>query len=111
MCKKAITNLAIPLATDYLPGLVSNLASKEIDKFERKANWKGAGRAGKTFTWFISNEDINGIIKIIKSREDSNVSIDSITELVKHKTKKNQEAFISTTSDFYSSNTYYWKRS
>ena len=48
LCKKAITNLAIPLATDYLPGLVSNLASKEIDKFERKAKVKRSWQSRKT---------------------------------------------------------------
>ena len=45
-------------------------------------------RAGKGFTLFISNEDMNDIIKIIKSLEDSNVLIDGITETVKHETKK-----------------------
>ena len=48
--KKVITNLAIPLARDDLPGLVSNLASNEINKFERKIGGKGAARAGKGFT-------------------------------------------------------------
>ena len=34
--KKALTNIAIPLARDNLPGLVSNLTSNTINKFERK---------------------------------------------------------------------------
>ena len=34
--KKALTNFAIYLARDNLPGLVSNLASNIINKFERK---------------------------------------------------------------------------
>ena len=41
-------------------------------------------RAGKWFTLFVSNEDVNYIIKTIKSLEDSNVLIDGITEIVKH---------------------------
>ena len=40
-------------------------------------------RAGKGFPLFILNEDINDIIKIIKSLEDSGVLIDGITETVK----------------------------
>ena len=32
----------------------------------------------------FSNEDMNDIIKIMNSLEDSNVSIDVITETVKH---------------------------
>ena len=34
--KKAITNIAILLARDTLPGLLSNLTSNVINKFERK---------------------------------------------------------------------------
>ena len=40
-------------------------------------------RAGKEFTLFISNKDMNDIIKIIKSLEDSGVLIDGVTETVK----------------------------
>ena len=38
--KKVITDLAIHLARDNLPGLVSNFASNAINKFERKNKWK-----------------------------------------------------------------------
>ena len=34
--KKVITDLAIPLARDNLPGLVSDLASNARNKFEKK---------------------------------------------------------------------------
>ena len=64
--KKRINNITIPLARDNLPGLVSNLASSAINKFERKISGKGAVRAGKEFTLFIWSEDMNNIIKIIK---------------------------------------------
>ena len=40
--KKVITDLAIPLARDNLPGLVRNLASNAINEFERKISKKGA---------------------------------------------------------------------
>ena len=45
-------------------------------------------RAGKRFTLFISNEDMNDIIQINKSLGDSGVLIDGVTETVKHETKK-----------------------
>ena len=66
-------------------------------KDERKISGKGAVRAGKGFTLFISNEDINDIIKIIKiikSLEDSNVLIDGITERVKHEITKQEGGFL-----------------
>ena len=45
--KKEIVDLAIPLARDNLPLLVSNLASNVINKFERKKSGKGDVRAGR----------------------------------------------------------------
>ena len=47
LVKKALTNVAIYLARDNLPRLVSNLASNAINKFERKISVKEAVRAGK----------------------------------------------------------------
>ena len=63
--KKALTNIAVPLATDNLPGLVSKLTLNAINKFERKISSKGAVRAGKGFTLFISNEDMIDIFGCI----------------------------------------------
>ena len=92
--KKVLTNIVILLARDNLPGLVSNLTSNVINKFERKISGKGAVRAGKGFTLFISNEDTNDIIKIIKSLEDSGVLLDRVTETVKHEIKKQEYGFL-----------------
>ena len=48
--KKALTNIAIPLARDNLPGLVNNLTSNAITKVERKISGKGVVRAGEGFS-------------------------------------------------------------
>ena len=45
--KKTLINVAVLLARDNLPGLVSNLASNVINKFKRKIIAKGAVSAGK----------------------------------------------------------------
>ena len=42
----------------------------KCNKCDRKISRKGALRAGKGFTSFTSNEDMNDITKIIKSLED-----------------------------------------
>ena len=63
-------------------------------KFERKVSGKGAARAGKRFTLFVSSEDVNYIIKIIKSLEDSGVLIGGVTETVKHERKKQEGRFL-----------------
>ena len=80
-------NIAIPLARDNLPGLRSNLTSNAVNKFERNISREGAVTAGKGSTLFFSNEDMNDIIKIVKSLEDSGVSINGVTEKVKYEIK------------------------
>ena len=120
--KKVIRDLAIPLARDNLPGLVSNLATNAISKFERKISGKGAVRAAKGLTLFISNKHLNGIIKIMKLFEDSGVLIDGVIETVKHEIKKRRgrvywsfvwtfSRFFSPTSNVISSERYKCKRS
>ena len=69
---------------DNLLGIVSNLTSNTINKFERKISAKRPVRTGKGFTLFISNEDMNDTIKYIKSLEDLDILIDGVTETVKH---------------------------
>ena len=92
--KKALIKIAIPLARENLPGLVNNLTSNAISKFERKISGKGPVRAGKKFTLFISNEDMNNIIKIIKSVEDSDVLTDGVTKTIKYEIKKQEGGFL-----------------
>ena len=53
-------------------------------------------KVGKTFTLFISNEDMNDIIKIIKSLEDPGVLIDGVTEIVNDQIKKQEGEFLGT---------------
>ena len=62
--KKKLTNIAIPLARNNVPRLVSNLTSSKINKFDSKISGKGAVRAGKRSTLFIANEDMNDILKL-----------------------------------------------
>ena len=88
---KTLTNIAISLARESLLGLVSNLNSSAINKFDRKINGKGAVKLGKRFTLFISNEDMNDINKIIKLVEDSDMSIDGVTGTIKDKIEKNKK--------------------
>ena len=91
--KKVLTSVAIPSVRDNLPRVVRNLTSNAINNFEWKRIGKGAARAGKGFTLFLSNEDMNDSIKIIKSLKYLGVSIDRVTEIVKYKIKKQDGGF------------------
>ena len=59
----------------------------QLINFEKESG-KGAVRTEKGFTLFISNEDMNDTIKIIKSLKDLGVLIDGVTETLKHDMKK-----------------------
>ena len=92
--KRVLINIAIPLGRDNLSGLVRNLTSNAVNKFEGKVSGKGAVSARKGLTLFISNEDMNGVIKVIKLLGDSGVLIDGITETVKHEIRKQEGIFL-----------------
>ena len=65
-----------------------------LDKFERKISGKGDVRPEKGFMLFISNEDMNDIIKIVKLLEDLGLLIDGGTETVKHDIRKSKMDFL-----------------
>ena len=71
-----LVDATIPLAKDNLPGLVNNLPSNAVYKFERKIIGQGAVRTWKEFILINLNEDMNGIIKFIKTLENLGVLID-----------------------------------
>ena len=81
-------DLTVLLAKDVLPKLATKTTSSVLAKLERKISGKGAVRAEKGFTLFISNEDVDDIFKIVESLKKLGLLIDSATETVKHKTKK-----------------------
>ena len=51
--------------------------------------------SGNTTALIISNDEINEIIKIVKSCEDSNLSLKGITETVQNEVKKQKGGFLS----------------
>ena len=48
----------------------------------------------KGITWFISNEDMNNIFKVIKTLENLGVLIGGISKIVKHEIKKQEDGFL-----------------
>ena len=68
--------------------------SNVINKSEIKIRRKGAASAETGITLYISNEDLNYIIQIIKLSEDLGVLIDAYTETVKRQKKKKKGGFL-----------------
>ena len=86
--KKALIDLAVPLAINILPKLATKAASSAIDDFDKKLCRREAVKTGKGFTLFISDEDMDDITKIMKLLEDSGLLIDGVNETVRHEIKK-----------------------
>ena len=61
LCQKALLDLAVPLAKVILPKLVTIL-----NKFQRKISGGATVRAGKEFILFISNEDMEILLKLYR---------------------------------------------
>ena len=75
--------------------MVSNITWNVVNKFDRRRSGKWVATAVKGFTLFISNEDVNDIIKIIKWLEDSGLLIDGVTKTVKGEIKKKTRRWVS----------------
>ena len=69
------------MTKNIFPKLATEAASSVLDRFERKRSWQGQERSGRRLNLFISNVDLNGIIKIIQS-------LDGASETVKREIKK-----------------------
>ena len=82
-------DLVVPLPKDVLPKLATKATSCVLDKLKKKITGQGAVRAERGFTLFISNEDMDDIIKIVETLEKSGLLIDGAIKTVKHE-RKNQ---------------------
>ena len=64
------------MAKDVLPKSTTKAISPILDKFERKYSGQETLRAGIGFSFLISNEDVDDIIKMLESLEKSSLLID-----------------------------------
>ena len=93
--KLVIIDVIIALTTDNLPGLGNNLPSNAVYKFESKIIGQGAMRTWKEFILINLNEDMNGIIKFIKTLENLGVLIDRAAPNNADRILKNATTFVS----------------
>lgn len=75
-----LTKVAVPLVKKYSITIRN-------DGRNRCRNWKKIHRSRIT-TLIISNEEINNIIKIVKTLEDSDILLKSVTKTIEKKIKK-----------------------
>ena len=94
LVRKVLTDVFALLVGYVLPHLAYNATtSSTLGKFERRISGQGAVRAGKRFTLFISNEDMDDIIKTVESLENSGLLNDGASKTVKHEIKRQEGGF------------------
>ena len=75
--------VVVPLAKNILVPLGVKAAASAIDAgIQKKIHGSG------TTTLIISNEKINGIMKIVQALEDSNILLKGVTKTVENETKE-----------------------
>ena len=85
-----LMKVAVTLAKNILVPLVITVAVSAIDVgIQNKIHGSG------TTTLIISNEEMNGIMKIVQALEDSNILLKGVTKTSKNETKEQKGGFLS----------------
>ena len=82
--------VAVPLAKNVLAPLGRSAAMSAIDGSIKK-KMLGSG----TTTLIISNDQMDDILKIIKSLEDSDLLLKGVSETIQHEAKEQRGGFLS----------------
>ena len=91
-----LMKVAMPLAKNALAPLGLTAAMSAIDgSIKKKMLSSGATKGAGTTASIISNNEMNDIIKIVKSLEDSGVLLKGVNETIKHEAKEQRGGFLS----------------
>ena len=85
-----LMKVAMPLAKNVLARLGISAAMSAIDGSIKKKMF-GSG----TTTLIISNDEMDDILKLVKSLEDSNVLLKGVRETIQHEAKEQRGGFLS----------------
>ena len=85
-----LMKVAMPLAKNVLAPLGVSAAMSALDG-SIKEKMYGSG----TTTLIISNDEMDDILKIVKSLEDSNVLLKGVSETIQHEAKEQRGGFLS----------------
>ena len=85
-----LMKVAMPLAKNVLAPLELSAAMSAIDGSIKK-KMLGSGAT----TLIISNDEMDGILKIVKSLENSGVLLKGVSETIQHEAKEQRGGFLS----------------
>ena len=91
-----LMKVAMPLPKNVLAPLGLTAAMSAIDgSIKKKMRGSGVTKGTGTTTSIISNDEINDIIKIVKSLENSGVLLKGVSETIQHEAKEQRGGFLS----------------
>ena len=82
--------VAIPLAKNILASLGLSAVTSAINGRIKKKKMLGSG----TTTLIIPNDEMDDILKIVKSLENSGVLLKGVSETIQHEAKDQREGFL-----------------
>ena len=86
----------MPLAKNVLAPLGLTAAMSAIDEsIKKKMLGSEATKGAGTTTLIVSNDEMNNIIKIVKSLENSGVLLKGVSETIQHEAKEQRGGCIS----------------
>ena len=84
-----LMKVCIPLRENFLAPVATIAPASVIDDpIQRKMRGWEVARAEKGITWVIFNDYMDVIIRVIKWLETSAVSVDRVSEVIKHEMKR-----------------------
>ena len=91
-----LMNVAMPLAKNVLAPLGLTAAMSAIDgSIKKKMLGSGVTKGTGTATLIISNDEMDDILKIVKSLENSGVLLNGVSETIQHEAKEQRGGFLS----------------
>ena len=91
-----LMKVAMPLAKNVLAPLGISAAISAIDgSIKKKMLGSGATKGAGTTTLIISIDEMDDILKIVNSLEDSNVLLKGVSETIQHEAKEKRGGFLS----------------
>ena len=91
-----LMKVAMPLAKNVLAPLGLTAAMSAIDgSIKKKMLGSGTTKGAGTTTLITSNDEMNNIIKIVKSLENSGVLLKVVSETIQHEAKEKRGGFLS----------------
>ena len=94
LAKNVLASLGITAAGSAIDERIKKNKTKQKTKKKQKKNMVLEEQLQTNFST-ISNEKMNGIIKILQALEDSNILLKGITKTIKNETKKQKGRFLS----------------